>query len=242
MHTRHLILTLAVLLLSACGSDTNETAARPAQPASASADAETGNEIIAMSAEDGWVALHDLDLPEPGTARLTVNGETIMLELECFGPGIIDHSGEVPPIMAARLFNAQFTSEGTMANGWRIQLSGYRRVVDAEEARRDLRYYRYLGMDRASLDSIVFDDEGRANASFQGGPNDRNRRGEGLPMLHVQADGSFTAVTEMISAATMIPGSHEFHRYAIAGPIELAGRCSQPWAELPFPGGISAAF
>ncbi len=239
-----LAVAIAALTLAACGGDADDTAATASEPAqrSSASQAEDSDEIITMSAEDGWVDLHDLVLPEAGTATLVVNGETILLEIECFGPGVIDHDGEVPPIMASRLFNAQFSGEGTMANGWRVQLSGHRRVVDEEEARRDLRFYRYRGMDRASLDINVFDDEGMANSSFQGGPNDRNRRGEGLPMLHVQPDGTFTAVTEMTSAAAMIPGDHEFHRNAVAGPIELAGRCDQPWAELPFPGGIRAAF
>ncbi len=237
------LLLLAVMLV-ACGSD-------PAEPGPATGDAreqaasqaeEASDRIIPMSAEDGWVDLHELTIPEPGTATLVANGETMLLEVECHGPGVIDQASEVPSIMASRLFNAQFSSEGTMANGWRIQLSGYRRVVGEEEARRDLRFYRYRGMDRASLDIIVFDDEGMANSSFQGGPNDRNRSGEGLPMLHVQPDGSFTAVTEMVSAATMIPGNHRFHRHAISGPVELAGRCPQTWAESPPPGGIRAAF
>ncbi|MGY6588135.1 MAG: hypothetical protein ACXIUB_07550 [Wenzhouxiangella sp.] len=244
MKPNHLTAMLAAVFLVACGSDSNEPAApaETAQRAASSTQAEDGNEIITMSANDGWVELHDLSVPEPGTARLVAGGETILLEIECFGPGVIDHDGEVPPIMVSRLFNAQFSGEGTMANGWRVQLSGHRRVVDEDEARRDLRFYRYRGMDRASLDINVFDDEGMANSSFQGGPNDRNRGGEGLPMLHVQPDGSFTAITDMVSAATMIPGDHSFHRNAMAGPIELAGRCDRPWAELPFPGGIRAAF
>jgi hypothetical protein len=235
---------LLTLLLAACGSDSSEpeAAAETSQRGSAPAAAEASDDIIRMSAEDGWVELHRLDIPEPGTARLVAGGETIVLEVECNGPGVIDHSEDLSSIMASRLFNAQFSAEGTMANGWRVQLSGHRRIIDEEEARRELRFYRYRGMDRASLDINVFDDENMANSSFQGGPNDRNRSGEGLPMLHVQPDGSFTAVTEMISAATMIPGDHRFHRNAIAGPVELAGRCPQPWAESPLPGGIRAVF
>lgn len=245
MRTRKITsLVLLMLLLAACGSDSGEpeAAAEPDQRESAPAAAEAPDEIIRMSAEHGWVELHRLDIPEPGLARLVAGGETIVLDVECSGPGVIDPSAELPSVMASRLFNAQFSAEGTMANGWRIQLSGHRRIVDEDEARRDLRFYRYRGMDRASLDINVFDDENMANSSFQGGPNDRNRSGEGLPMLHVQPDGSFTAVTEMISAATMIPGDHRFHRNAIAGPIELAGRCPQPWAESPLPGGIRALF
>ncbi|MGY6630114.1 MAG: hypothetical protein ACXIUL_03810 [Wenzhouxiangella sp.] len=232
------------LVLAACGSQSEpiEGAASAGAQAPAPATEPAGDELILMTADDGWVELHSLDIPEAGTARLVAGDETIVLELECHGPGIIDHSGEVPSIMASRLFNAQFSAEGSLANGWRVQISGHRRIVDEDEARRDLRFYRYRGMDRVSLDAIVFDDEDMANASFQGGPNDQNRHGEGLPLLHVQPDGSFTAVTEMISAATMIPGDHRFHRNALAGPIELAGRCPQPWAELPMPGGMRAMF
>lgn len=231
-------------LLMACGSqsDPAESSTANDSQATRAAAEPAGDEITKMTADDGWVELHSLDIPEAGTARLVAAGETIVLELECYGPGIIDHSGEVPSIMASRLFNAQFSAEGSLANGSRITLSGHRRIVDEDEARRDLRFYRYRGMDRVSLDAIVFDDEDMANSSFQGGPNDQNRRGEGLPLLHVQPDGSFTAVTEMVSAATMIPGDHRFHRNALAGPIELAGRCPQPWAELPMPGGMRAMF
>lgn len=230
-------------LLVGCGSDQAEVDHVGGNgPVSAETGAGSSDEIIHMSAEDGWVDLHDLSLPVAGKAWLDVDGDRIEFDIECHGPGVIDHSGEVPAMMSSRLFNAQFNGEGALANGWRVTISGSRRVVDEDEARQDLNFYRYRGMDRVSLDLVVFDDEGLANGSFQGGPNDRNRTGEGLPMLHVQPDGSFTAMTELISMATMIPGTHEFHRYALAGPISLSGRCAAPWAELPPPGGISAIF
>lgn len=241
------ILALALLgsLMTGCGSEPADVDADQDadndQAVSESAP-ETSSDITLMTAADGWVDLHDLTMPEPGRAWLEVEGERVEFEIECNGPGVIDHSDDVPPMMASRLFNAQFNGEGRLANGWRVTISGSRRVVDENEARQDLRFYRYPGMDRASLDLMVFDGDGLANGSFQGGPNDQNRTGEGLPMLHVQPDGSFTAVTELVSMATMIPGTHAFHQHALSGPVSLAGRCPAPWEESPPPGGISALF
>ncbi len=240
---RMFLLALLGVLVAGCGSDPADVDDEAGNGSVATETAsENGDDIILISAEDGWVDLHDLPLPDVGKALVEIGSERIEFEIECHGPGVIDHDADVPGIMASRLFNTQFNGEGTLANGWRVTISGSRRVVDEDEARQDLRFYRYRGMDRASLDLIVFDEEGLANGSFQGGPNDRNRTGEGLPMLHVQPDGSFTAVTEMISMATMIPGTHEFHQHALAGPMTLSGRCGKSWSELPPPGGISAVF
>lgn len=237
MTRQFLALSVMATLLAACGTDSQESSDRPPPPA-----ADNPPEIQTMTAEDGWVDLHDLALPEPGKAILTLSDTEIRFDVSCNGPGEIAADAQLPPVMASRLFNAQFQGEGKLANGRKVTLSGYRRLVDTEEARRDLRYYRYPGQDRASLDLAVMDENGRAHSSFQGGPNDRNRDGKGLPMVHVQPDGSFTAVTEMISAATMIPGSHDFHKDALAGPITLAGRCPTPWEEQPLPGGMRAMF
>jgi hypothetical protein len=240
--TRQLMMAaIAVFLLAACGKDSGET---PEVAEDSPAAAATGQapSVPVMTAADGWVALHDVDLPEPGTARVDIAGESILFAIECQGPGEFDESIERPAMTSMQLFSARFSGEGTLANGRRVTVSGYRRVLNEEEAEREQRFYRYPGQDRASLDFIVFDEDGLAHSSFQGGPNDRNRDGLGLPMLHVQPDGSFTAVTDMISAATMIPGEHEFHRDALAGPVTLAGRCPQRWDESPLPGGMSAIF
>lgn len=230
-------LSVMASLLAACGSASEDAAD---QPAATTADGTT--EIQTMNAADGWVELHALALPEPGQAVMTRGDTEIVFDISCNGPGEIDPDADLPSVMASRLFNAQFQGEAHTADGQRVNISGYRRVVNEEEARGDLRYYRYPGQDRASIDVTLIDAEDRGHSSFQGGPNDRNRDGKGLPMLHVQPDGSFTAVTELISAATMIPGTHEFHRDALAGAITLAGRCPGPWHEQPLPGGMRAMF
>lgn len=230
-------LSVMASVLAACGSASDEA---DDQPIAAVADSPP--EIQIMNAADGWVELHDLALPEPGQARLMMGDAELLFDISCNGPGEIGPDTELPPIMASRLFNAQFQGEAKTENGQTVTISGYRRVVNEEEARRDLRFYRYTGQDRASIDVTLISNDDRAHASFQGGPNDRNRSGEGLPLLHVQPDGSFTAVTELISAATMIPGDHEFHRDALAGAITLAGRCPAPWQEQPLPGGMRAMF
>lgn len=229
---RILALVLLGPLMTGCGSDSAEPDGSNSQ-ASSESTPETSQDFIQMTAEDGWVELHDLSLPEPGRARLDIEGEIIEFEIECYGPGVVDHSGEVPQSIASRLFSAEFSGDGTLSDGRRASIEGSRYVVDETEMLRNTYAgYSYRGMDGASLELTVVDEEGVANASIQGGPSVQNRAGEGLPMLHVQPDGSFTANTELVSKAEYIPGTHQHHQHALAGPAKLAGKCSAPWEEL----------
>lgn len=225
-------------LLAGCSSDSAdpdaEQIADNARTVSESGAQETSQDIIHMTAEDGWVDLHDLSLPESGQAWLDIQGERVEFEIECYGPGVIDHSGHVPQSISSLQFNAEFTGQGTLADGRRARIKGSRYVFDETEMlRRSFYIYSYRGMDSARLELDVFDDENVANGSIQDGPSSRNRAGSGLPMLHVQPDGTFTADTELVSKANFIPGTHEYHQHALDGKVTLAGRCSAPWKELP---------
>lgn len=187
-----------------------------------------------MTADDGWVELHDLSLPEPGRARLDIEGETIEFEIECIGPGVVDHSGEVPKSLSSLLFTASFSGDGTLPDGRRVNIEGSRRVLnETGMLMNTYANYSYRGMDTVSLELNVIDEEGVANGSIQGGPSVHNRAGEGLPMLHVQPDGGFTVNTDLVSKASLIPGPHQYHQQALAGPATLAGKCAAPWEELP---------
>lgn len=230
---RVVLLAMAGLFLTGCSSDPDEQDADNAAAASTSTSG-TSQEIIHMTAEDGWVELHDISLPEPGRARLDIDGEVIEFEIDCYGPGVVDRSGEVPGSIASRLFTAEFSGDGTLADGRRVNIEGSRYVLDETEMLRNTyANYSYRGMDAASLELNVIDEEGVANGSIQGGPSVQNRAGEGLPLLHVQTDGSFTANTELVSKADFIPGDDQYHQHALAGPAILAGKCDAPWEDLP---------
>lgn len=230
---RFAALALAGIFLTGCGSDPDAPDANNG-PAPSTATSETSQDIIHMTAEDGWVELHDLALPEPGRARLDIEGQTIEFEIECYGPGVVDHSGEVPKSLSSLVFNAAFSGDGTLPDGRRVNIEGSRKVHnETGMLANTYANYSYRGMDAASLELNVFDEEGVANGSLQGGPSPQNRAGEGLPMLHVQPDGSFTVNSELVSKAKFIPGTHQHHQQALAGPATLAGKCVAPWEELP---------
>lgn len=238
MILRFFALALLGSLLTGCGSDPADIDAdQDADNGQAASEStpKSSSDIIPMTAEDGWADLHDLSLPESGQAWLDIEGERVEFEIECDGPGVIDHSGEVPRSLGSRLFNAEFTGEAMLANGRRVKIQGSRYVLTERAVQANLLAYSYRGMDGASLEFNVYDQEGMAHGSIQGGPSSQNRAGKGLPMLHVQPDGSFTATTELISKASYIPDGLEYHQHALAGPVTLAGRCPVPWEELPPP-------
>ncbi len=215
-----MVISTLAMLIAGCGKSEQETdvAVEP------DAAAETATiEVEPMSGEDGWVELHDLDIPAAGQAVLRLDDVEVSFDVDCLGPGVIEAHHDLPAFLDYLLFRTGVRGLGEL-DGQQVIFEAARNVVDADKAREDLRYHRYPGQDRARLQFVITLEDGLSQVSEQRAPGDRNREGHGLPLLHVQPDGSFTAMAEVPA----FPG----HDQALAGDVTLAGRCPAPWNEL----------
>ncbi len=152
-----------------------------------------------------------MDIPAAGTAVMTIDGTRYDVDVECSGSGVTsdEHS---------QLFSIDIRGQFGLDDG----RSGYfelRRWVNSEPDS----FYPYPGHDGAWLQVVVESHkEDQYHSSTQGGPNDPDPRGESLPLLHAQPDGSFTVDSKLKKMM--------FHGDALDGPITLAGRCPEAWS------------
>jgi hypothetical protein len=187
--------------------------------------------ITPMEAGDGWAGVHDLPLPDPGTATVSINGIDLVFSVTCDGPG------EVLPsdvdAHGGRVFWFHFQGETALDNGRLVRLSGSRAVASFEEwsAVGNDSAYPYQGQDSAYIELTVFDEDGMAHTSSRRSPSDADPTGEALPLVHVDPSGAFTVVTHIPSMARRIPGDHGYHAHAIEGDAVIAGRCQPEWPE-----------
>ncbi|MBA6413878.1 hypothetical protein H2508_12220 [Parahaliea sp. F7430] len=215
------LLTAAVLGLSACSSDVDNDQPKTKTAQASSELAKKASKeplkVPKMSAEDGWVTLHELEIPEAGTAVMTIDGSRYDLEIQCSDPGIVNADEDVG--LSNVLFSIKINGDFKHADGRPGYINLARWVSKEPES-----FYPYPGQDGAFLQVVInAKEEGLAWSSFAGGPNDSDPRGESLPLLHAQPDGSFTVDLEIKKMM--------FHKGALEGPLTLAGRCPEPWGK-----------
>jgi hypothetical protein len=223
------VLLGAALALAACG-DQEAAEADPPDPETGDAaanqaeagegDQENGEhadevaDAPTLEAQDGWLDLHDLPLPAPGTAELSVAGEEIDLEVECSRPGPLDDHGYL-------LFGFTFTGDGETSDGQSVSVSGSRELVDEEEAAKSV--YDYAGQERGSFQIDLHDGE-RFHIAIAVSPADDDPGGTQLPILHIDESGGFTVDQE-------VPAFGSGHGDALAGHVTLAGQCQEDWPD-----------
>lgn len=221
-------LTLAGCTIDDIDAHASEQLAGNSTPDS-TPDGDDADGITPMEAGDGWADLHDLPLPEPGTATVSINGVDLEFAIRCDGPG------EVLPsdvdAHGGRVFWFHFQAETTLDNSRLVRLSGSRAVASFEEwsAVGGGSSYPYEGQDSAYIELTVFDEDGMAHTASLRSPSDADPTGGALPLVHVDPSGAFTVVTHIPSLAHRIPGDHGYHAHAIEGDAVIAGRCQPEW-------------
>lgn len=209
-------LAAAALLLSACGGADDTASDDPTvdEPASSNgADDEEAAPPAAteeLTAADGWNGdLHDLAIPEPGVGVLTVDGETIDLEVICTDP---------PDLRPLILFSFQGRGDGVDAQGREVYVEIERRIVSPEQAATSV--YDYQGQEYGSLQIVTAtgDSSSPYHSAITVSPDDTDPTGANLPIVRVEEGGSFTAVADVPPLAAM-------HDQALHGATEFAGTC-----------------
>lgn len=218
---------VVALLLSACGGGSDDPATDDAvsttadgsdAPDDRAADDRAADDQAAappaateeLTAAQGWNGnLHDLEVPGPGVGVLTVDGETIDLEVTCLDP---------PDLQPLILFTFQGRGDGVDAQGRAVYIEVERRIVSREEAATSV--YDYDGQEYGSLQIVTA--TGDASAPFHSAitvsPSDADPAGSQLPIVRVEEGGSFTAVADA-------PPLSSIHDQALHGATEFAGTC-----------------
>src|SRR5699024_5248349 len=145
-----------VLALAACGGNNGSNAADgESEGKTTAADSP---EVPEMTGEDGWVALHEMDIPAPGTAVMTIDGTRVDAAIECSGPGVVDNGQNT-------LFSIRIRGDFGLDDG----RSGYFELSRAVNRERES-FYAYNGQDAATLQVVVeTSKEGQRHSSMQGG-------------------------------------------------------------------------
>ena len=217
-----LALLLTAFVLAACGGDDDSATDRSgsgedsgdvdSNAASDDASPEVSGPMRGgadLTAEDGWLEVHDIPVPGPGEGRLTIEGQTIDLEVEC-GDGLLTEADWM-------LFSFAANATGVDADGREVEVALERRIVSVEEAESGYGPQEY-GEVRVSVGL----GGGRAHSALLVSPADNDTDGSRLPVVRVDETGAFTVVEEV--RALMM------HDEALAGPMELAGTCPDSWS------------
>ncbi len=242
MHTRtirttprRLRLAAAVLAgalaLAACGDGDGANEAAGPEPATGSSDEaaspseeggdpgtggdETATPLEELTAEDGWLELHDLEIPGPGEGVLQVAGETIELEVFCDASGPLEEHGYL-------LFWFQATGTGEDAEGRAVRASVSRQILTVEEAGKSV--YEYQGQESGTVQINVDIGDGMTHSAIVTSPADDDPSGSLLPVVHVDATGAFTVDKE-------VPPLASIHDQALHGHVRYAGRCQDTWPD-----------
>jgi hypothetical protein len=203
---------------------------------------EAGADDTPMAADDGWVPLHSLDLPAPGTATITVDGETLTTDIECRGPGVLPDGQN-----NLLLFRTGAQGKVELSDGRQGFFSIARNVAVYDEwiaTGGAGSVYDYPGQDYATVDFFIRAEvDGRRGFahSYWAAPADRDSAGTAMPLVHIQPDGSFTVQHEVRRTGPDILGIHAF---APEGAVTVAGRCDGPWEQQPdqFPTDMTLEF
>jgi hypothetical protein len=227
----------AVLAVAGCAVEgggeaaTSEQGGTTADDATTTTDAEQQPDDGPMTAEAGWVPLHSLDLPAPGTATITVDGETITTDIECRGPGVLPDGQN-----NLLLFRTGAQGRVALSDGRVGYFSIARNVAVYSEwiaVGGAGSVYDYPGQDYATVDFFIQAEVNNLRGfahSYWAAPADRDSAGTAMPLVHVQPDGSFTVQHEVRRTGPDITG---IHASAPEGAVTIAGRCDGPWAQQP---------
>ena len=217
-----LLAAVAALVLASCSS---EAEAEPADAGAGQEEQSSGDSPeeeapavanAATTAEEGWSDLHDIPLPEPGTAVINHEGESYTSEITCEGPGVREDGHPISQ------FFIRAYGDFTLADGTDAEFS-LERSVKVDNGEPGFYPYEDEGLDSASVRVTVAASEGGWHSSMLSSPSDDDDVGALLPLVHVGPDGGFTVREEF--SAMMI------HDEALEGEISIAGQCPNPWAE-----------
>ena len=213
---RHPLLFSSFLFLTACGPD----GAVPASGAPAAVDAaaapvaEPAAAPTERTAADGWSELHDIPLPEPGRAVLTIDGQEYAVDITCDGPGEVDPDDHMANMY---LYRVSFSGTGETADGQGFWLFGDRHITTLGAAAGSLQE-----QSQVTLAVDLPDDSSLSHSTIAISPSDSDPAGEGLPLLHFSPDGGFTMRAPMGRVGSI-------HEHAPEGEAVLAARCPDGW-------------
>lgn len=203
--TRSLFAVL--LLLTACNPDESPET-HTASAVTPAAEATDSVDPYLLAAGDGWTALHDIALPEPGTAVLTIEGQEYTLDITCSGEGEVNDPSD------QTLFRFNLEGSGQAPDGRDVILIGFRSVAAEIDE--------YYGVqDAASLQFGIRVDGTLTHSSIVASPGDQDPTGAGLPLLHISPTGGITLQADMNRMPT--------HREAPSGVAVFAGQCQEGW-------------
>lgn len=202
------------LFLAACGADGGNGAAAEAQPAAGQAPSAEPSPPAERVAADGWSQLHDIPLPEPGRAVLTLAGEEYATGITCEGPGAHDPDHHMANLY---LFRVAFDGKSETAGGQGFWLFGDRHITTLEAAAGE-----HQERSQVTLAVDVPGGSGPRHSTIAMAPSDSDPAGDGLPLLHVSPDGGFTMRAPMQRVGRI-------HEHAPEGEAVLAGRCPDGW-------------
>lgn len=237
------VLLTAALVMAACGDadDASDASDADRTTEAVSSDDEDATEDVAsdasgsdddladdegqvrdvglLTAEDGWIELHDHPLPEPGQLRLEIGGEDLLIDnVVCGEPGIVSDPESWD------LFHFAFrTTDGVTSDGLPVWVSGSRRIVTEQRAEEEA-FYDYVGQERTTVQIDVQQVDDTYQSSITVSPSDWDPSGTELPLVHVDPSGAFTVDAEIRKPPM-------FHDDALAGPTVIAGRCQEGWPE-----------
>lgn len=173
------------------------------EAAAASAEAPTG--------ADGWAELHDVELPEAGTAVLTIDRQEFATDITCrtYPERTDDPSG------VEFMFSLLVSDE--LDDGRTFQLSVNRTIAPGSQI--DDLYE--TGGSSAFVVLSIRDEDGGSHTSEVRTPSDDDPQGARLPLVHVDPSGGITMQAEMTA----------FEGDAVVGDAVLAAQCPEPWSE-----------
>lgn len=211
------LLLSSVLFLGACGTDESGPASGvPGADADAAVPAQT--EPVApvreRTATDGWADLHDIPLPDPGRAVLTIGEQEYAVDITCEGPGEYDPDHHMANLY---LFRVSFDGKGETQGGQGFWLFGNRHVTTLEAAAGT-----HQEQSQVTLAVDVPDNSSLRHSTIAISPSDADPTGAGLPLLHVSPDGGFTMRAPMERGGSI-------HEHAPEGEAVLAARCPDGW-------------
>jgi hypothetical protein len=218
---------VVALTVAACGgggetTDQADVEVPDGADADAASDTDGARSVdAALKAADGWGELHDLNLPAPGTAELTVAGETYVAEVECPGPGEIpdEFLDTGTPLNQFVIYQFLLQGNGTMPDGSGFRLSAERSIFVDGDRWHQIRNMGWGGGGQMDAVRLSGDD----GVSWQLTPSSRDPEGAQLPLVRVDRDGGVTAQGELVP---------EFEGDAMPeGEFTLVARCPEGWPQ-----------
>lgn len=195
---------------------------RAAEEAADGDDAE-GASVSPLDASDGWSELHSFDLPDPGIAQITIDGELYEAEVACQGAGevpdeLMDGNRRLNEFI---IFNFLMSGSGQVDDLPPFRVHVERGIWIDGDRWLNLQHAGYGG--DGQFDVVSFSMGNEIGVARLQSPSLDDPEGSLLPVVHVSPDGGVTAEGEL---------TPEFEGdEAPVGPFTLAARCQEGWPE-----------